>query len=50
MFVHDESARIKWFEPLDVLQLEVKIPEKIKPKFQMRIKASSSCIMMLILI
>ena len=47
--VHDESARIKWFqddtisiEPLDVLQLEVEILEKKKPKFQMCIKASSS--------
>ena len=46
--VHDESTQIKWFEddttsnePLDVLQLEVEIPEK-KPKFQMCIKALSS--------
>ena len=38
--VHDESARNKWFEddtisiePLDVLLLEVEIPEKKKPKF-----------------
>ena len=47
--VHDESDQIKWFEddaisiePLDVLQLEVEIPEKKKHKFKMRIKASSS--------
>ena len=48
--VHDASAQIKWFEDdtisiklLDVLQLQVEISEKKKPKFQMCIKASSSC-------
>ena len=47
--VHGESVQIKWFEDdtisselLDVLQLEVEIPGKKKPKFQMLIKASSS--------
>ena len=47
--VHNESVQIKWFEDdtisselLDVLQLEVEILEKKKPKFQMLIKASSS--------
>ena len=46
---HNENAQIKSFEddtisvePLDVLQLEVEIPEKKKPKFQMCIKASPS--------